>query len=99
MGERSRIRWTDSTWNPMTGCTPVTEACDHCYSQTIAEKLRGSLSWPKGFDRMHRPHRLEEPTRWKKPRRVFVNSMSDLFHRAFTEADLDAVFQVMQRED
>ena len=80
MGDRSKIEWTDATWGPVTGCTKVSEGCDHCYAETIAHRFAGTKAYPNGFDVTLRPERLDQPLRWKRPRKVFVNSMSDLFH-------------------
>jgi protein gp37 len=81
MGENSKIEWTDSTWNPVRGCTKVSPGCKHCYAETWAERFRGVKGSPfeQGFDLQLVPHKLTEPLRWKKSRRIFVNSMSDLF--------------------
>lgn len=82
MGDKSNIEWTDSTWNPITGCTKVGPGCDHCYAEHIAEhRLKGTKAFPNGFGLTYRPHLLDQPLRWKRPRRIFVNSMSDLFHK------------------
>jgi protein gp37 len=82
MSATSSIEWTQATWNPVTGCTEVSEGCDHCYAKTFAERWRGTPGHPyeQGFDLKLWPERLSLPKRWRKPRRVFVNSMSDLFH-------------------
>ena len=81
---RSKIEWTDSTWSPVTGCVEVSEGCEHCYAKTFAERWRGVPGHPyeQGFDLKLWPERLGLPLRWRKPRRVFVNSMSDLFFDA-----------------
>lgn len=81
MGDKSRIEWTDATWNPVTGCTEISAGCDNCYARTIATRFAGSPAYPNGFDVTLRPDRLNQPLHWMRPRRVFVNSMSDLFHR------------------
>ena len=83
MSDNSAIEWTDATWNPVTGCTKITRGCDHCYAERIAERFRGTPGHPfeNGFDLTLRPERLAQPLSWKRPRRVFVNSMSDLFHK------------------
>src|ERR1035438_6163129 len=73
----SKIEWTDETWNPVTGCTKVSPGCDHCYAERITERFHGPGSFAQV--RLHED-RLSLPLRWRKPRRVFVNSMSDLFH-------------------
>jgi len=82
MADRSDIEWTDATWNPVRGCTPVSPGCAHCYAKRFAERFRGVPGHPyeQGFDLRLVPEKLADPLRWRKPRRVFVNSMSDLFH-------------------
>ncbi len=79
---KSKIEWTDDTWNPVTGCTPVSEACQHCYAKRMAQRLAGRCGYPAGDGFAVTVHRdkLREPLRWKKPRKVFVVSMGDLFH-------------------
>lgn len=81
MSNESKIEWTDATWNPVRGCTKISPGCKNCYAETFAERWRGVPGHPyeQGFDLRIVPEKLEEPLRWKKPRRVFVNSMSDLF--------------------
>ena len=97
MSAKSTIEWTDATWNPVTGCTKVSPGCDHCYAETFAERFRGVKGhhFEKGFDLTLRPERLEEPLRWRKPRRVFVNSMSDLFHKDVPDEFIATVFNRM----
>ena len=95
MGKVSSIRWTNSTWNPTTGCTKVSPGCDHCYAETIAERFRGGHGWPVGFDLQMRPAKLNEPVRWKEGRRVFVNSMSDVFHKGIPDDYLVEIWDVM----
>jgi len=99
MSQKSTIEWTDATWNPVTGCTKVSPGCDHCYAETFAERWRGVAGHPyeHGFDLSLRPERLEEPLRWKSPKLVFVNSMSDLFHRDVPDDYIVSVFDVMHR--
>jgi protein gp37 len=82
MSATTKIEWTDATWNPVTGCTKVSEGCDNCYAETFAERWRGTAGhyFEQGFDVVLRPDKLDLPLRWKRPRRIFVNSMSDLFH-------------------
>ena len=101
MGESSAIEWTDSTWNPVTGCTKVSRGCDNCYAERFAERFRGVAGHPfeQGFDLMLREDRLEQPLRWKRSRQVFVNSMSDLFHKEVPWSYVDRVFDVMERAD
>jgi protein gp37 len=93
----SSIEWTDATWNPVTGCTEVSPGCDHCYARTFAERFRGVAGHPyeHGFDLELRPERLAQPLTWTRPLRVFVNSMSDLFHVAVPEDYIREVFAVM----
>ncbi len=97
MGDRTGIEWTDATWNPVTGCTKVSPGCDHCYAEGIAHRFAGTPSYPNGFDVTLRPERLDQPLRWAKPRRVFVNSMSDLFHKDIPDEYIAEVFSVMAR--
>ncbi len=94
MSDKSSIEWTDATWNPVTGCTEVSPGCDNCYAKTFAERWRGTPGhhFEQGFDVVLRPERLDQPLRWKKPRRVFVNSMSDLFHEAIPDEFIGEVF-------
>ena len=101
MGDKSAIEWTDATWNPVTGCTKISAGCDNCYAARFAERWRGTPGHPfeAGFDLTLRPDRLEQPLRWKKPRRIFVNSMSDLFHKDVPTSFVDQVFDVMERAD
>lgn len=101
MAEKSAIEWTDSTWNPVTGCTKVSRGCDNCYAERFAERFRGVEGHPfeMGFDLTLREERLEQPIRWKRPRQVFVNSMSDLFHKEVPWAFVDRVFDVMEQAD
>lgn len=94
MSDRSSIEWTEATWNPVTGCTEVSPGCDNCYARTFAERFRGVPGHPyeQGFDLKLWPERLEQPQRWKKPRVIFVNSMSDLFHE---DIPVDYIRQVI----
>ncbi|SKO36807.1 bacteriophage protein gp37 [Mycobacteroides abscessus subsp. bolletii] len=98
MGDKTGIEWTDATWNPVTGCTKVgTPGCDHCYAETFAERWRGTKGhyFETGFDVQLRPDKLGLPLRWTKPRRIFVNSMSDLFHDKVPDEYIARVFAVM----
>lgn len=95
MSDKTNIEWTDSTWNPITGCTKVSPGCDHCYAETIAHRFAGTPAYPNGFAVTLRPERLDQPLRWKRPRRVFVNSMSDLFHAEIPDDYIAKVFAVM----
>lgn len=97
MSGNSSIEWTDATWNPVTGCTKVSPGCNNCYAERFAERWRGIPGHPfeRGFDIVLRPERLQDPLRWKKPRRVFVNSMSDLFHKDVPDEFIAQVFVTM----
>jgi len=81
MSENSKIEWTDATWNPIRGCTKVSAGCTHCYAETFAERFRGVPGHPfeQGFDLRLVPEKLDEPLKWRTPKMIFVNSMSDLF--------------------
>lgn len=97
MSDRSGIEWTDATWNPVTGCTEVSPGCDHCYAKTFAERWRGKEGhyYASGFDVQLRPEKLDQPLRWRRPRRIFVNSMSDLFHDDVPSDFIAKVFAIM----
>jgi protein gp37 len=99
MATQTTIEWTDATWNPVSGCTKISRGCDNCYAERLAERFRGTPSHPfeSGFDLTLRPHKLTEPLSWRRPRRVFVNSMSDLFHKEIPREFLDQVFDTMER--
>jgi len=99
MSDKSAIEWTDATWNPVTGCTKVSPGCAHCYAETFAERFRGVTGHPfqQGFDIKLWPERLSLPLRWKDPRRIFVNSMSDLFHEAVPDDFINQIFEVMRQ--
>lgn len=101
MADRSRIEWTEATWNPVTGCSEVSPGCAHCYAKTFAERWRGVPGHPyeQGFDLRLWPDRLEVPLRWRQPRVVFVNSMSDLFHEDIPDRYVAQVFDVMVRAE
>ena len=96
--QRSPIEWTEATWNPVTGCTQVSPGCANCYAMRFAERFRDVAGHPyeRGFDLQLRPERLNQPLRWKKPRTIFVNSMSDLFHPAVPDGYIQQVFAVME---
>jgi protein gp37 len=93
----SAIEWTEATWNPVTGCDKVSPGCAHCYAETFAERWRGIPGHPyeQGFALKLWPHRLEQPLKWKRPRVIFVNSMSDLFHERIPDAYIARIFEVM----
>src|SRR5256714_3106567 len=101
MSDKSAIEWTDATWNPVTGCTQVSPGCDHCYALTFAERFRSVPGHPyeQGFDLKLWPQRMELPLTWRKPRRIFVNSMSDLFHKDLPDDYIERVFDTMVRAD
>lgn len=97
MSDRSRIEWTDATWNPIVGCTPISAGCDHCYAARMAKRLAGRCGYPKDWSKPTlRDHALGEPFRWRKPRRIFVCSMGDLFHPGVQPEHRMSVFNVMR---
>src|SRR5215813_8845164 len=98
MSDRSTIEWTDATWNPVTGCSKVSPGCKHCYALTFAERFRGVPGHPyeQGFDLRLWPQRVTLPITWRRPRRIFVNSMSDLFHENVPDVFIDSVFETMR---
>jgi protein gp37 len=97
MSDKTGIEWADATWNPTTGCEKVSPGCDNCYALTFAERWRGVPGhyFEHGFDVQLRPDKLDMPLRWRKPRRIFVNSMSDLFHKDIPDEYIARVFVVM----
>jgi protein gp37 len=97
MADHSRIEWTDATWNPVRGCTKISPGCKHCYAETFAERFRGVKGHPyeQGFDLRLVPEKLAEPLRWRTPKMIFVNSMSDLFHDQIPDEYIAAVARVM----
>jgi protein gp37 len=97
MATTSKIEWTDATWNVVTGCEKVSPGCDNCYAETFAERWRGipGHHFETGFDVTLRPERLTLPLRWRKPKRVFVNSMSDLFHKDIPDEYIARTFAIM----
>ena len=97
MSDKSKIEWTDATWNPVRGCTKISPGCTHCYAETFAERFRGVPGHPFefGFDLRLVPEKLGDPLRWRTPRMVFVNSMSDLFHDGVPDEYVIAVAKVM----
>ncbi len=101
MALKSTIEWTNSTWNPVTGCTKVSTGCDHCYAERLSERFRGVEGHPfeSGFDLTLRPRRLDQPTHWRRPQLIFVNSMSDLFHKDIPIEYIRRVFDTMERAD
>lgn len=97
MALKSTIEWTDATWNPVRGCTKVSPGCAHCYAETFAERFRGVEGHPfeQGFDLRLIPDKLRLPLSWRKPKRIFVNSMSDLFHEGVPDAYIVDVAKIM----
>jgi protein gp37 len=101
MADATAIEWTDATWNPVTGCTKISTGCDNCYAARFSERFRGVPGHPfrTGFDLTLRPERLLQPFAWKRPRMIFVNSMSDLFHKEIPRSHIAAVFDTMEKAD
>ena len=99
MSAASAIEWTEATWNPVTGCTKVSPGCRHCYAERMARRLQamGQPNYVNGFEVTVHEHMLEQPLGWRRPRVVFVNSMSDLFHERVPLAFIRRVFEVMRR--
>jgi len=95
------IEWTDATWNPVTGCTKISAGCDHCYAERFSERFRGVPDHPfeSGFDLTLRPARLDAPLKWRQPKMIFVNSMSDLFHKEIPREFTSRIFDTMERAD
>ena len=98
MGCRSHIEWTESTWNPVTGCTKISPGCAHCYAERLARRLKamGQPNYANGFSLTLHEHALDIPLGWKRPQIIFVNSMSDLFHKGVTFKFIERVFDVMR---
>jgi protein gp37 len=98
VAQTSAIEWTEATWNPVTGCSEVSPGCAHCYAKTFAQRWRGIPGHPyeQGFDLRLWPERLDIPLRWRKPRIIFVNSMSDLFHEEIPTEFIADVFATMR---
>lgn len=99
MATQSRIEWTESTWNPLTGCTKISPGCKHCYAERMAKRLHamGQPNYANGFKLTMHPQALEKPLEWKTPQVIFVNSMSDLFHKDVPLEFIQSVFDVMKR--
>ena len=99
MAQASKIEWTESTWNPVTGCTKISLGCRNCYAERLATRLKamGQPNYQNGFDLTLHEHGLELPLGWKKPQTIFVNSMSDLFHKDVPVEFILRVFDVMNR--
>lgn len=101
MSDKSKIEWTDATWNPVRGCTKVSPGCVRCYAETLAERFRGVAGHPFefGFDLRLVPDKLGDPIRWSKPKKIFVNSMSDLFHEDVPDDYIEKISRVMLAAD
>ncbi len=101
MAQGTGIEWTEATWNPVTGCTKVSEGCKHCYAERMALRLQamGQPNYANGFALTLQRHMLERPLEWRRPQRIFVNSMSDLFHPDVPVSYIAEVFDVMRRAD
>ena len=101
MATNSPIEWTESTWNPVTGCDKVSPGCAHCYAERMSWRLQamGQRNYTRGFDLTLHYQMLDLPLRWRKPRRIFVNSMSDLFHARVPDEFIQRVFGVMRQAD
>jgi protein gp37 len=99
MANNSPIEWTNATWNPLTGCTKISPGCKHCYAERMSNRLQamGQKNYRNAFDLTLQPQMLEYPLHWRKPRRIFVNSMSDLFHADVPLEYIERVFDVMGR--
>lgn len=101
MATKSSIEWTESTWNPVTGCTKISPGCAHCYAERMAKRLQAmrQKNYRNGFQVTVHPDAVETPLRWRKPQMVFVNSMSDLFHKEVPRQFIASLFDVMRRAD
>jgi protein gp37 len=99
MAVKSSIEWTESTWNPSTGCDAISPGCDNCYAERLSHRLKamGQHKYENGFTLTTHPSTLELPLQWKKPQRIFVNSMSDLFHNQVPVEYIQRVFSTMRR--
>lgn len=99
MAGTSQIEWTEATWNPVTGCTKISDGCKHCYAHTMAKRLHamGNHRYVNGFEVTLHPDLVETPLKWKKPRTIFVNSMSDLFHKDVPFEFIRSVFETMEK--
>src|ERR1700675_4368452 len=99
MADGSAIEWTDATWNPVTGCTKISSGCDNCYAERFAERFRGVPGHPftAGFSLTLRSERLGQALVWRRSRMIFVNAMSDLFHKEIPRTFVDRVFDTMER--
>lgn len=98
MADNSSIEWTEATWNPVTGCSKISPGCAHCYAERMAKRLKGmgNSNYANGFELTLQPHMLQRPLEWKSPKRIFVNSMSDLFHKDVPTEYIEQVFSIMR---
>lgn len=98
MADNSSIEWTEATWNPVTGCTKISPGCLHCYAERMSKRLKGmgNSNYANGFELTLQPKMLKRPLEWKSPKRIFVNSMSDLFHKDIPTEYIEQVFSVMR---
>ena len=96
---KSKIEWTESTWNPVSGCTKISRGCDNCYAERMAMRLKamGTRGYENGFEVTLHPHALEKPLKMKKPQVIFVNSMSDIFHEKIPDAFIFQIFDIMNQ--
>jgi protein gp37 len=101
MASNSSIEWTESTWNPVTGCSKISPGCKHCYAERMAKRLQamGQPNYANGFELTLQEHAMQLPLQWKKPQIIFVNSMSDLFHEDISVEFILRVFEVMKKSD
>lgn len=99
MSSKSKIEWTEATWNPITGCTKCSEGCSHCYAATLARRLKamGNIRYKNGFEVTVHRDLFSRPLEWKKSKIIFVNSMSDIFHESVSEEDILSIFHVMNQ--
>lgn len=99
MSGKSKIEWTETTWNPITGCTPISAGCQHCYAARFAKRLQamGNPRYKNGFQVTVHNDLIRAPLKWKKPQMVFVNSMSDLFHDEISDETIIQIFEIMNQ--
>lgn len=101
MSAISKIEWTQATWNPITGCSKCSAGCEHCYAATLAKRLKamGNIRYKNGFEVTVHHDLFNRPLEWTKPKMIFVNSMSDIFHEDITDKDILKLFEVMNKAD
>jgi protein gp37 len=99
MSQKTKIEWTESTWNPISGCTKISRGCDNCYAERMAKRLQamGTRGYENGFEVTLHPHALQKPLKMKKPQMIFVNSMSDIFHDKVPDEFIFEIFEVMNK--